>query len=246
MKIKTLILLLSLTTLCFAQTGIRMEIIQTIHHGRFDFSILNTSSSTEIDTAYIISVGAVFDHFKESDNFMVEPDLSINNDGFTSNMATLICNNFSPGIQNKTYDNDLDSLTTDIRFGAIVKFKNGVTFGDDLVKEPYGDYYRWFADWTTTIGMNKVKVMWDANVESDLAGYRVYYGLTSGDYNKVIDVGNQISCIISGLLDTTYYFAVTAYDTSGNESDYSDEVSCNLAFKQMGEEMKFIDFRRMK
>jgi hypothetical protein len=39
-------------------------------------------------------------------------------------------------------------------------------------------------------------------------------------------VGNQTSWTITNLIDNeTYYFAVTAYDSYANESDYSNEVS---------------------
>jgi hypothetical protein len=66
---------------------------------------------------------------------------------------------------------------------------------------------------------------WDPNTEDDLAGYNVYYGIQSGDYDSVIDVGNVIQYMVSDLEpDTQYYFVVTAYDTSGNESDFSEEV----------------------
>jgi len=69
-------------------------------------------------------------------------------------------------------------------------------------------------------------VTWDANTEPDLAGYKVYYSTTSGSYGTPVDVGNTTSHPISGLsAGTTYYFAVTAYDASGNESPYSAEVT---------------------
>ncbi len=77
-----------------------------------------------------------------------------------------------------------------------------------------------------------VTLSWDpptTNVDgtpvSDLAGYRIYYGLSSRNYSWVIDVGNVNTYKIENLSPGTYYFAVTAYDTSGNESDYSNEVS---------------------
>jgi len=67
---------------------------------------------------------------------------------------------------------------------------------------------------------------WDANTESDLAGYRIYYGTESGNYTQTIDVGNELSAlIIISETNKTYYFAITAYDTSGNESGFSQEVS---------------------
>ena len=71
-----------------------------------------------------------------------------------------------------------------------------------------------------------VLVSWNANVEEDLAGYRVHYGTQTGEYETTVDVGNTTSYQgIEPDNGTTYYVAVTAYDTSGNESDFSREVS---------------------
>ena len=71
-----------------------------------------------------------------------------------------------------------------------------------------------------------VKVSWDPNSESDLAGYRIYYGTKSGNYDTNVDAGNAASVEIKGLqTNTTYYFVATAYDNSGNESEFSKEVS---------------------
>ena len=70
-----------------------------------------------------------------------------------------------------------------------------------------------------------VRVAWDANTEHDLAGYRVYYGNTAGSYTNRIDVFNVTEKIIGGLQDSSNYaFVVTAYDTAGNESEFSDPV----------------------
>ncbi len=67
---------------------------------------------------------------------------------------------------------------------------------------------------------------WDSNTEQDFAGYRVYYGTASRDYVDSIDVGNITTYRLDDLLDgVTYFIALTAYDTSGNESDFSHEVS---------------------
>ena len=65
----------------------------------------------------------------------------------------------------------------------------------------------------------------DNNGESGPSGYRLYYGQTSGDYSKVINVGHYTSCSVDALSLGTWYFVVTAYDSEGNESDYSNEVS---------------------
>ncbi len=69
-------------------------------------------------------------------------------------------------------------------------------------------------------------VSWSANSEPDLAGYSVYYGTSSGSYDDAFDVGNKTSFIINNLVvGTTYFFAVTAYDSSDNESGFSEEVN---------------------
>lgn len=71
-----------------------------------------------------------------------------------------------------------------------------------------------------------VKVKWDPNSESDLAGYKVYYGKTSNNYSDMVDLGNATTVDIRNLeRGVTYYFAATAYDNSGNESGYSKEVA---------------------
>ena len=66
----------------------------------------------------------------------------------------------------------------------------------------------------------------DGTPLTDLTGYKIHYGTTSGNYTTVIDVGNVTTYTVTNLTNNvTYYFATTAYDTSGNESGYSNEVS---------------------
>ena len=71
-----------------------------------------------------------------------------------------------------------------------------------------------------------VKLSWQANGESDLAGYRVHHGTSSRDYAHTLDVGLQTEALLRGLADNVeLFFAVTAYDTAGNESPFSQEIS---------------------
>ncbi|MBI5192590.1 MAG: fibronectin type III domain-containing protein [Nitrospirae bacterium] len=66
----------------------------------------------------------------------------------------------------------------------------------------------------------------DGTTLTDLSGYKVYYGTSSGTYNSTVDAGNVTTTNIINLTEmVTYYFVVTAYDTAGNESNYSNEVS---------------------
>ena len=77
-----------------------------------------------------------------------------------------------------------------------------------------------------TLTWNAPATNTDGTPLTDLSGYKIYYGTASGNYSQTIDVGGITSSTVSNLTDgTTYYFAVTAYDTSGNESAYSNEVS---------------------
>ncbi len=65
----------------------------------------------------------------------------------------------------------------------------------------------------------------DGTPLTDLAGYKIYYGTSPDNYTVVINVGNVTIYRIDNMPLGTYYFAVTAYDTAMNESDYSNEVS---------------------
>src|SRR5438445_1032523 len=76
----------------------------------------------------------------------------------------------------------------------------------------------------------QVTLAWDPNTETDLSGYKLYYGPASGSYPSSVDVGNLTSYTLSGLLEgQIYYFAVTAYNLSLGESGLSNEVSKAIA-----------------
>ena len=82
----------------------------------------------------------------------------------------------------------------------------------------------------------QVKLAWNANTEPQLAGYKIHYGITSGRYTNTIDVGNTTSVTLNDLPDDVdYFFAATAYDTQGNESGYSNELSCQVIKAEAGE-----------
>lgn len=74
------------------------------------------------------------------------------------------------------------------------------------------------------------RLLWNANTEPDVAGYRVYAGRATRTYGSLgtpVDVGAALfydwPINASGL----WFFAVKAYDTANNESNFSAEVSAN-------------------
>ncbi len=69
-----------------------------------------------------------------------------------------------------------------------------------------------------------VTVAWDANTESDLAGYVVHYGTAPGTYTASVDVGNRTDFALNLDELTTYYVAVDAYNATGEHSPLSSEV----------------------
>jgi len=74
-----------------------------------------------------------------------------------------------------------------------------------------------------------VIISWVENSVSDVAGYKVYYGTASHNYTSDVNAGTSTSVAIDGLTPgVTYYFAVTAYDNSGNQSAYSQEVQATI------------------
>ena len=71
-----------------------------------------------------------------------------------------------------------------------------------------------------------VSLRWSPNTEPDVAGYKIYYGSASRSYHTVLNVGNITEYTFPAFERSgQYFFAITAYDTLGNESDFSEEVS---------------------
>jgi hypothetical protein len=67
----------------------------------------------------------------------------------------------------------------------------------------------------------------DGSTLTNLAGYKIYYGTSSGALNKTIQISNAgiSSYVVENLSPATYYFAVKAYTTAGVESALSNTAS---------------------
>ena len=84
----------------------------------------------------------------------------------------------------------------------------------------------------TSSGTRGATLSWTLNSETDLAGYKVYLGTAPGIYSfpgSPIVIGRTDNYAITGLpVGQTYYFAISAFDSSGNESALSSEVSKSI------------------
>jgi hypothetical protein len=81
-----------------------------------------------------------------------------------------------------------------------------------------------------TVHAGDVTLAWDANTESDVAGYLLWYGTQPGSYMTSVDVGNRTEWTLTGLPDgQRYYFAVQAYNAVRNMSPVSTELSVDVA-----------------
>ncbi|MEM1083333.1 MAG: fibronectin type III domain-containing protein [Verrucomicrobiota bacterium] len=73
-------------------------------------------------------------------------------------------------------------------------------------------------------------MVWDANPEPNIAGYRLHLGVGSGTYDTVIDVGEDTEFFLSQLNEEyRYYIAITAYNSFGIESGFSRELIVSAA-----------------
>jgi hypothetical protein len=78
---------------------------------------------------------------------------------------------------------------------------------------------------SATLSWNAPTTNTDGTPLTDLVGYKVYMGTSSGNYTTVVNIGNVTTYVVNNLAPGTYYFVVTAYDSSNIESSFSNEAS---------------------
>ena len=66
----------------------------------------------------------------------------------------------------------------------------------------------------------------DGSPLTDLAGFKVYYGTSPGNYSNTETIGPGLSSyLVESLPVSSWYFVMTAFNTSGIESVYSTEAN---------------------
>ena len=83
---------------------------------------------------------------------------------------------------------------------------------------------------SSVLAAHTVSLGWDSSTDSQIVGYRLYWGNSSATYNQHIDVGYVTDATLSNLSGgSTYYVVVTSYNAAGTESLPSNEVSFSVA-----------------
>jgi len=184
-------------------------------------------------------------------SFIIEPNFSVslgNNNIFRNTSTYELYNSKSSGSANLDAKNNYWGTTVDSEIQAKIydwydNSSKGIVDYTPFLNTP---------DTTAPISPptnvqatpsgNNVTLTWNANPESDKAGYKVYWDTKSGyPYGHVIDVGNATTYTLNNVTEGTY-IAVTAYDstynaanddaativnenqTNGNESWFSTEI----------------------
>ena len=81
----------------------------------------------------------------------------------------------------------------------------------------------------TALADQSVTLTWNPSSDINVAGYKIYYGVTSRVYTNSVTLGNVTNVTVSGLAEgTTYYFGATTLDAAGIESDFSNEATYDI------------------
>lgn len=140
-----------------------------------------------------------------------------------------------------TPDNFLDTVFVDYDVQVNTTYYYVITSANNLGMEGgYSDEV--IVDWaphppeSLTVErcpISEVELEWLANPEGDLAGYIIYRS-EQGDDFETLDTVNTITYTDTEVSNgIKYSYAITAFDTSGNESSYSDTVSATpMAFDE--------------
>ena len=93
-------------------------------------------------------------------------------------------------------------------------------------------------------GDNRVDLYWNENRDPDLAGYNIYYSDTYD--GKYYIIGSSAYCSFidyDAINGEKYFYAITAYDYNGNESDLSRDVVYSTA-RPEGLNQSIFDYRQ--
>ena len=81
-----------------------------------------------------------------------------------------------------------------------------------------------FWAWAAMVHAQSVTLAWNGSSSPGVTGYRVHFGTNSRSYAFVTNAGLALTQTVLLPRAGRWFFAATAYDAQGLESDYSNEV----------------------
>lgn len=92
---------------------------------------------------------------------------------------------------------------------------------------PFSIVVNQISNGTATVNWTPPLYNTDGSALTDLSGYRVHYGAASNSLTQTVQITNigTVSYTLSNLTSGTWYFGVTAYDSTGVESALSNVAS---------------------
>jgi chitodextrinase len=84
----------------------------------------------------------------------------------------------------------------------------------------------------STRNSGTARLSWEASIGRNIAGYKIYLATTSGGYGPPLATTpmDTTTYTVTGLAPgTTYFFVVTAFNTDGAESTFSNEASTSIS-----------------
>ncbi|GJQ61025.1 MAG: hypothetical protein SCALA702_00780 [Melioribacteraceae bacterium] len=94
----------------------------------------------------------------------------------------------------------------------------------------------------TTINDSTFQIDWDANTESDFAGYKIYMGENSTfepSVNNLISVTDTNTYILQENYTENKYIKITSYDNQGNESESGEVLSIIVTGEEIRGEKEY-------
>lgn len=82
---------------------------------------------------------------------------------------------------------------------------------------------------STAFGASTITLTWKPSPEQQVVGYKVYYGVASGKYTSVFNVGNVTTLTLVDVPEAeAHFFVARAYTSDGVESDLTFEISTSV------------------
>lgn len=135
-------------------------------------------------------------------------------------------------VSNKPGWADFDDTTGELSgipdTGDVGMYSNiSITVSDGIASDSTPN----FSVEVTQVQLGAVTLSWTAPTQytdgsqlDDLAGYKIYYGVSQGNYPNQIEIDNPglTTYMVENLTPATYYFVATAVNDAGMESDFSN------------------------